>query len=703
MSTDLIIAPLSDTRRYEAVVRISEAIAACREPEELATTLAEEIGKFLNFDHLYFVVLKENSKEIEYILWGKGPIPLVDLPMEERPTWAAINSRDPQHTPDWDAEERFPRFKEYAKKMGLGSSIRVPLITPHRRLGVFGIIRDTVNPFSEEEISFLGLIGRVVAFALDDGLNLRHAQHQSDQLRLLLNLTNRITSNLEFRDLLRAVAANIREVVHAEGVTISLQDAASEKFRVFAIDFPHGKGVIKEELLVRPSTAVKKALETLRPVVSHTCDGNEFVSEASDIMVAEGLTAYCSIPLVNRGRALGIMSILRTTETPFSPGDVDFLSRASGQIAIAIENACTYQEISQLKDKLAQEKLYLEEEIRSEMNFENIIGNSPALKHVLELVETVATSDSTVLLLGETGTGKELIARAIHDRSRRKDRTFVKLNCAAIPTGLLESELFGHEKGAFTGAIAQRVGRMELADQGTLFLDEVGDIPIEVQPKLLRALQEREFERLGSAHTRRVNIRLIAATNRDLEQMIAAREFRSDLYYRLHVFPIRIPPLRERREDISQLVSYFVQKFAKQMQKKIDAIPSAVMKGLTAWEWPGNIRELENFIERAVIITRGKSLDAPLGELRKTNTIEFSRANQHEVEEVAGQRTNSHSDKTNVADEYERKQRDEIVRALTACKGRVGGADGAAARLGINRSTVLSRMKKFGIYAKQYA
>jgi formate hydrogenlyase transcriptional activator len=703
MGTDLIIAPQSDSRRYEAVVRISEAIAACREPEQLATTLADEIAKFLNFDHLYFVVLKENSKEIEYLLWGKGPIRLVDLPMEERPTWAAINSRDPQHTPDWDAEERFPRFKEYAKKIGLGSSIRVPLITPHRRLGVFGIIRDTVNPFSEEEISFLGLIGRVVAFALDDGLNLRHAQHQSDQLQLLLNLTNRITSNLEFRDLLRAVAANIRGVVHAEGVTISLQDAASEKFRVFAIDFPHGKGVIKEELLVRPSTAVKKALETLRPVVSHTCDGNEFVSEVSDIMVAEGLRAYCSIPLVNRGRALGIMSILRTTETPFSPEDVDFLSRASGQIAIAIENALAYHEISQLKDKLAQEKLYLEEEIRSEMNFENIIGNSPALRHVLELVETVAPSDSTVLLLGETGTGKELIARAIHDRSRRKDRTFVKLNCAAIPTGLLESELFGHEKGAFTGAITQKIGRMETADQGTLFLDEVGDIPIEIQPKLLRALQEREFERLGSIHTRRVNIRLVAATNRDLEKMIAAREFRSDLYYRLHVFPIRIPPLRERKEDIPQLVSYFVQKFAKQMQKKIEAISPAVMKGLTAWEWPGNIRELENFIERTVIVTRGRSLDAPLGELRKTNTVAFPHAEQHNVEQVAGERADSQTDITSVADEYERRQRDEIIRALTACKGRVGGADGAAASLGMNRTTFLSRMKKLGIYAKQYA
>ena len=623
--------------------------------------------------------------------------------MEELPWWEAVRSRDPQHTADWDTEERYPRFKEWAKKIGLGSGLRVPLTTPHRRLGVFGINRDTVNPFSEEEISFLGLIGRVVAFALDDGLNLRRAQHQNDQLQLLLNLTNRITSNLELRDLLRAIAANIREVIHADAVTVALPDAASEKFRVFAMDFPHGKGVVKEELLVTPSAAVKKALDTLKPVVVDTREPNELASEASDIVAAEGIKAFCNIPLANRGRALGILSILRTTETPFSPGDVDFLSRASGQIAIAIENALAYHEISQLKDKLAQEKLYLEEEIRSEMNFENIIGNSPALKHVLELVETVAPSDSTVLLLGETGTGKELIARAIHDRSRRKDRTFVKLNCAAIPTGLLESELFGHEKGAFTGAITQKVGRMELADQGTLFLDEVGDIPIEIQPKLLRALQEREFERLGSTHTRRVNIRLVAATNRDLEKMIAAREFRSDLYYRLHVFPIRIPPLRERKEDIPQLVSYFVQKFAKQMQKKIEAISPAVMKGLTAWEWPGNIRELENFIERAVIVTRGKSLDAPLGELRKTNTVAFPHAEQHNVEQVAGERTNSQSDKTSVADEYERRQRDEIIRALTACKGRVGGADGAAASLGMNRTTFLSRMKKFGIYAKQYA
>jgi formate hydrogenlyase transcriptional activator len=341
------------------------------------------------------------------------------------------------------------------------------------------------------------------------------------------------------------------------------------------------------------------------------------------------------------------------------------------------------------------------------MNFENIVGNSPALKHVLELVETVAPSDSTVLLLGETGTGKELIARAIHERSQRKGRTFVKLNCAAIPTGLLESELFGHEKGAFTGAITQKIGRMDLADQGTLFLDEVGDIPIEIQPKLLRALQEREFERLGSTHTRTVNIRLIAATNRDLEKMIATREFRSDLYYRLHVFPIRIPPLRERKEDIPQLVSYFVQKFARQMQKKIEAISPAVMRGLTAWEWPGNIRELENFVERAVIVTRGKSLEAPLGELRKLDTEEPATVArnlaQEDISQIVKETLNALNGNKSGTNERARRQRDELVRVLTETRGRVGGADGAAARMGINRTTLYARLRKFGIQPQQYS
>jgi formate hydrogenlyase transcriptional activator len=531
----------------------------------------------------------------------------------------------------------------------------------------------------------------------------REFRHQEERLELLLNLTTKITSSLDLRKVLRAIAANIREVIHADAVVVSLPDAASGKSRVIAVDFPHGTGAVKEEVTVTLSPANKKVIDTLKPVVVCTRERKELAAEAYEIVAAEGIKAICFIPLVTRGRVLGTLSISRTTETPFVPEDVDFLSRASGQIAIAIENALAYREISELKDKLAREKLYLEEEFRSEMGFEQIVGNSKGLKQVLQQVETVAPSDSTVLLLGETGTGKELIARAIHDRSRRKQRTFVKLNCAAIPTGLLESELFGHEKGAFTGAISQKIGRLELADQGTLFLDEVGDIPMEIQPKLLRALQEREFERLGTTHTRKVNVRLIAATNRNLEKMIADREFRSDLYYRLNVFPIRIPPLRERKEDIALLVNYFVQKFSKQMQKKVEAVPTVVMKGLMAWDWPGNIRELENFIERAVIVTRGNSLEAPVGELRKANTdIPTSRVIEEYRPIVTGN-VDSRSDKNGVAEEYARKQREEIVRALSECRGRVGGADGAAARLGVNRTTLLSRMKKFSIHAKQYA
>jgi formate hydrogenlyase transcriptional activator len=548
---------------------------------------------------------------------------------------------------------------------------------------------------------------------MDETLELRriHAdqrlQDQNDRLQLLLKLTNSITANLELKEVLRAIAANVREVMHCDAANISLPGPEPGTFRLYAVDFPGGKGFVKEEQIVTSGehSPARRAFETLKPVIS-TPTASSHDSYGHKIAAAEGIKTVCFIPLVSRGRALGNLGLARATEDPFTQEDVDFLSQAAGQIAIAIENALAYEEISQLKDKLAQEKLYLEEEIRSEMDFEQIVGNSPALKHVLQLVETVAPNDSTVLLLGETGTGKELIARAIHDLSRRKERTLVKLNCAAIPTGLLESELFGHEKGAFTGAISQKIGRLELADQGTLFLDEVGDIPPEIQPKLLRALQEREFERLGSTQTRKVNVRLIAATNRDLEKMVSNREFRSDLFYRLNVFPIRIPPLRERREDIPLLVSYFVQKFAKQMQKKIESIPVAVSKGLTAWDWPGNIRELENFIERTVILTRGKSLDAPLSELRRSGTDAPTAAVQpprDDIARIVKETISALNGKKDITDDFAKKQREEIIRALTESKGRVGGVDGAAAKMGLNRTTLLARIKKYGIDPRRYA
>jgi formate hydrogenlyase transcriptional activator len=341
-------------------------------------------------------------------------------------------------------------------------------------------------------------------------------------------------------------------------------------------------------------------------------------------------------------------------------------------------------------------------EIWERVGFQHIIGRSNALRRALEMVETAAPNNCTILVLGETGCGKELIARAIHDQSQRRGRQFVKLNCAAIPTGLLESELFGHEKGAFTGAIMQRVGRLEAADQGTLFLDEVGDIPLDVQPKLLRALQEQEFERLGSSRTRKVNVRLIAATNRHLEKMVANREFRSDLYYRLNVFPIRVPSLRERREDIPILVSYFTQRFAKELKKNISHIPKAVMQGLIAWDWPGNIRELEHFIERSVLLTRGTSLQAPLGELREfcesdDQPSPFSQS-KDEIARIVKETLSAVNSKSNDGN-----KRDEIVRALTECRGQVGGQDGAASRMGLNRTTLISRMKKLGIDPQLYA
>ncbi len=497
-------------------------------------------------------------------------------------------------------------------------------------------------------------------------------ERETEQLKLLLDITNTLVSNLEFRSLLRAISASIRKYTHCDSVSVWLPDAEQSHMSPQAMDFPESKGFAKEGL-VRPieGSELGSVFKTGKPIFgTKAIIMNE---PYGSVAMSEGIESGCALPLISRNRTLGILVMAFRAESAFGLEDSDFLMRAAGQVAIAIENALAYREIAELKDKLAQEKLYLEQEIRSDADFEGIVGQSSALRQVLQLVETVAQSDSTVLLLGETGTGKELIARALHDRSRRKDRTLVKLNCAAIPTGLLESELFGHERGAFTGAITQRIGRLELADQGTLFLDEVGDIPLELQPKLLRALQEQEFERLGSTRTKKVDIRMVAATNRDLHRMVEEKQFRSDLYYRLNVVPIRIPPLRERPEDIPLLVRYFAQKYALRMQKKIETIPAASMRQLTHWHWPGNVRELENVVERAVVLAR-------------TDRLEIS------MPELTGASLNAAPARTDKFNEQ-----DSIMRILKETKGRVGGPDGAAARMGLKRTTLITRMKKLGI------
>ena len=393
-----------------------------------------------------------------------------------------------------------------------------------------------------------------------------------------------------------------------------------------------------------------------------------------------GVRSVCSVPLVAGNRVWGALNPSSMKENAFGPSEVEYLQQVASQIAVALQNAHAYSEIAQLKDRLAQEKRYLEYEIRSANRSEDIVGASPALKRVLDYAAIVADTDSTVLITGETGTGKELVARVIHNMSRRKDRNFIKLNCAAIPTGLLESELFGHEKGAFTGAISQKLGRLELADKGTLLLDEVGDIPLELQPKLLRVLQDQEFERLGGTKTIRVDVRLIAATNRDLVRAVEEKEFRSDLFYRLHVFPLHLPALRERREDIPLLIRHFVEKCAARLHRRIEVIPEEAVQAMMHWKWPGNIRELENFVERSVILSEGNRLSPPLGELR---------------EEISRQPSNS---EVTLRD----KEREHIIEILRQTRGALSGPSGAAARLGLKRTTLQYKMQRLGISRTDY-
>ena len=501
---------------------------------------------------------------------------------------------------------------------------------------------------------------------------------ERDRLRLLLDVNNAAVSTLDLKDLFTVIAASLRQTLGADLASLALYDPETDQMQLHALDFPDNQG-LRQEVILCPvgDSPAGEAFRARNPLRVDSVDFEKFPNETMRLLVKEGMKSLCCMPLVSHGRLLGTLNAASRREGAFTPEDMDLLSQVANQIAIAVENALAYRQIADLKDKLTKEKLYLEDEIRTAYNFEEIIGESTALKRILKQVETVAPTGSTVLIQGETGTGKELIARAIHNLSDRRERTFVRMNCAAIPTGLLESELFGHEKGAFTGAIAQKVGRFELAHQGTLFLDEVGDIPLELQSKLLRVLQEQEFERLGSTRTIKVNVRLVAATNRDLGRMVADKQFRSDLYYRFNVFPITVPPLRERPEDVPLLLRYFSQKYSRLMNRRIETIPSEAMAALSKYHWPGNVRELENLIERSVILSQGPDLHVPLGELKVP----------------AAAATNAATAVTTLKGV----EREHIVRALEGSHWVIGGPFGAATRLGMKRTTLQSKMKKLGI------
>lgn len=512
---------------------------------------------------------------------------------------------------------------------------------------------------------------------------------ERDRLRLLLDVTSAVVSNLTMRELLFTVAGWLRKFFPVDWASMVIKDEETGLLKVHALDAPAPGGILAEgALLPLEGTPPGVAIATRKTVLRDRIDFEEFYSPIIREAYNVGLRSGCSVPLICHDQVLGTINVGSMRESAFTRRDAELLEQIAGQVAIAVQNALNFQraererdhnkllldEVAALKNKLASEKLYLEEEIQTEYNFEEIIGQSAALKKILQQVATVAPTDSAVLLCGETGTGKELIARAIHNLSHRRERTLVKLNCAAIPTGLLESELFGHEKGAFTGAIAQRVGRFELANKGTLLLDEVGEIPLDLQPKLLRVLQEHEFERLGSSRTIKTDARLIAATNVDLPQMVSEKKFRSDLFYRLNVFPITIPPLRERVDDIPLLIGYFAQKHALRMNKRVHKIPKQTVDALCNYPWPGNVRELENFMERSVILSSGSELQAPLGELKVTTSVA-----------VAGPRS------------MEDMERRHIAEILDQTRGVIGGKGGAAEILGLPSSTLRNRMKKLGL------
>ena len=671
-----------EEERYLALIRATTAIATGEDCRVVSDALVTKLRDVTSFDSLHMVAFDPDARSARWSLLDAHGQRL-NTPDDEAlfhqnsPIEFIRDSGHPLVTMDWSAETRFERYGQLMTRLGIASTCMFPLTRGSRRLGVLGFGRFYPNAYDEDEVRFLNMVSGQLAVALDAFAQFCSSKRTRDQLKLILDLTNQVVANLDFHKFLVAASCTVRKVMCCDAAAIMLADEEHRHFRVHALDFPESRGVFVEGSLIPiDGSEMGDSFKKRAPLVINSLDADNVSPEWRKKATAERLNSFCDLPLISRDRLLGMLAVARRDENAFGPEEVEFLTQVANQVAIGVENALAYSEIADLKNRLAQEKLYLENEIRSDRNFEGfegIVGESPTLRYVLNMVETVAPRDSTVLLLGETGTGKELVARAIHERSRRRERTLVKLNCAAIPSGLVESELFGHERGAFTGAIAQKIGRLELADQGTLFLDEVGDIPIEIQPKLLRALQEREFERLGSTRTRSVNVRLIAATNRDLEKMVESREFRSDLYYRLNVFPIRIPPLRERSEDIPLLVRYFTQRYARSMDKQIESVPASAMKKLCAWHWPGNVRELENFIERSVILTQGTALQVPAGELGTGAAVSLA-ANTRETE------------------------RDKIVRVLRETNGRVSGPNGAATRLGIKRTTLISRMKKLGIH-----
>jgi len=668
---------------YKAVLALSRSIAGRTDLRSLLTGVAEWLRALVSFDHIGLVLHDPNGNAMQGYILNEPRSPAIAslrLPIEQDPAgWVWMNQQPLVISP-LQSETRWPEFVGQAREYGISSVVLVPLTTGNHRLGAFGFSSITPILPGPDDIAFLERVASEFAVAVESFFAKQDAIRERDRLRALFDITDALVSKLERDELFAAIADQLSKIIRHDCALLTLRNETGS-LDVYAL---HSTVPHLNEALKGPFNPVgmpaEQVLATGKPIVAYEADVDRYPNPSFRRFLELGFKSICSVPLIAQNRTIGTLALNRLTDDTWSPEDVDFLVQVGSQIAMTVSNSLAFRELGEMKERLATEKLYLEEEICLDQNLGNMVGEGPAFQGVVKGIQTVAPTDANVLITGETGTGKELVARAIHELSGRSKGSFVKVNCAAIPATLLESELFGHEKGSFTGAVAQKIGRFEVAHQGTLFLDEIGEMPLELQPKLLRALQDQEFERVGGSRTIRTNARLVAATNRDLKAMVDEGRFRADLYYRLHVFPLHVPPLRERREDIPLLTRYFVQKHSQRMSRDIDTIPTSILEALASYDWPGNIRELQNVLERSVILSRGSALQVPLHELiGKAAAVTWHGA-------PGGP---NHS------------ERDVILKALEEAKGMVGGPNGAAARLGLKRTTLQSRMRKYNI-ARQF-
>jgi formate hydrogenlyase transcriptional activator len=679
--------------RYRALLKVSGLLASESDVQTALRSVSVLLSKIIGFDRIALLLVNQDGRSarvyaLESELTGSDALIGREFLLQDTTMALVFESQQWRHVPNLaDELAGVPGLLQATRLTQASSAYMFPISSARQRLGILIIVNSSGRECGAQDVELMNSVSMHFATALGTALAVEEAElykrnlaRERDRLRLILEINNHIIAHLDMSELFRAAAKSIRGYFDNALTGFWLFEERSRQVELSTLDFGTGLGLhenITTAILTEEDVAKMRARIA---AIFGPDEIAEFPQSIAKAMRDSSIVSLVSVPLVGSKGPLGLISLGSREQDAFGQNDIDLLSQIANQISLAIENALAYRRVAFFCRRLEDEREYLVSELQTEYNFEDIVGKSAAIKNVLDQVAIVAPTDSTVLLIGESGTGKELIARAIHNLSLRKDRTFVRLNCAAVPSGLLESELFGHEKGAFTGALAQKRGRIELAHEGSFFLDEIGDIGLELQPKLLRVLQEREFERLGSNHTIKVDTRLVAATHRDLPEMVRKGEFRDDLFYRLNVFPIRIPPLRERKGDIPLLVQYFVATLSRKMRKSIQIIPNEVMDAITSFSWPGNVRELQNFIERSVILSRDETLAAPISELRQS---------QPGKESSSG--TTFHA-----------MEREVIVNVLRDAGGKVSGPGGAAERLGLKRTTLQRKMERLSISKSDY-